>query len=117
MYAVEIIKKLSRAQLFPLIFGLIAAFPVDSWAQQGRYNDWHPGYGMMHGWGFGGIGMIVWILLIVGVFILIKWIVQTVTGGNAKSKQTPYAMDILKQRYAKGEIDKARFESMKKDII
>ena len=113
----SLIKKLSARRVSSTIFGLTAFLPVDTWAQQGRYNDWHTGYGMMHGWGLGGIGMIVWILLIVGVFILIKWIVQTVTGGNAKSKQSPSAMDILKQRYAKGEIDKARFESMKKDII
>jgi len=69
------------------------------------------GGGSMMGWFGGGIMMIVfWALLIA----LIVWIVREVNGKSSRSGSQ--ALDILKERYAKGEIDKKEFESMKKDI-
>lgn len=68
-------------------------------------------FGAGGGW-LGFIFMLVfWGLIIVGIFYLIKAISQ---GQNGRSGQS--AIDILKERYAKGEIDKKEFESMKKDL-
>ena len=76
----------------------------------GLYNNWS--VGNMMGWFGGGIMMIVfWILFI----YLIVWIVCEVSGKNLKSDGN--ALNILKERYAKGEITKEQFEAMKKDII
>ncbi len=117
----KLIRWVSVIHLPALITVFLSVFPVNALAQQGRYGDWHMGSGMMGGWGFGGGGGIfmifIWILVIVGLVFLIKWLIQTITGGNPKTESNPTAMDILKQRYAKGEIDKAEFEAMKKDII
>lgn len=84
-----------------------------------RYG-WHPG--MMDGWGmgwFGGIFMIVfWILIIVGLFFFIKWLVQSSrdsSGGPAKPASR--ALRILEERYARGEIDKQEFLDKKKDLL
>jgi putative membrane protein len=83
---------------------------------------WHGGYGYgshMLGYGF-GLG---WIFTII-VWVLIIWaIVAFVRGGQCwdgrcdyKDKGDDSALRILKERYAKGEIDKLEFEQKKKDI-
>ncbi len=78
------------------------------------YGNWN---NMMEGWGGFGLGwifmIIFWILLILGVIALMRYIAGT--GNNTKGQdKTP--IDILKERYAKGEITKKEFEEMKKDI-
>jgi len=68
-----------------------------------------------YGWGmgFGWIFMIIfWILVILGVVYLIKLI----AGGARREEKKDTALDILKQRYAKGEITKEEFEEKKKDL-
>ena len=73
------------------------------------YGGWGPG--TMMGWFGGGIMMLLfWVLII----IFIVWVVQKV--GNNDSKSDSSALDILKERYVKGEITKEQFEVMKKDI-
>jgi len=70
-------------------------------------------YGHMFGWGFGGIMMIVfW----AAVILLIVWVVKGVHGDDYTKHNSKSAVDILKERYAKGEIDKREFEEKKKDL-
>jgi putative membrane protein len=91
-------------------------------AQSGRYSSWHMGRWMMGDWGMGWFGMIFmllfWGLIIVGLVFLIRWLIQA-TGDRSNSgvSMGSNAMDILKERYAKGEINRDEFESMKKDLI
>ncbi len=74
------------------------------------YGGW--GAGSMMGWVGGGIMMIVfWALLIA----LIVWVVREAGGRN--SHHGSQALNILKERYAKGEISKEEFETKKKDIV
>lgn len=78
-------------------------------------------YGHMGGFGF-GFGLIFmlifWALVIFAIFALIRGF----SGhgcwhniGDHKNKEND-AINILKQRYAKGEISKDDFEKMKKDL-
>jgi putative membrane protein len=104
------------------LVSFIVIFPAnDALAQGGRYANegWHMGPGMMGGWGmgwFGGIFMIVfWILILVGLVFLIKWVVQS-TGRGKSEGSGVRVLDILKERYARGEINKAEFEEMRKDL-
>ena len=79
-----------------------------------NYGGW--GAGNMMGWFGGGIMMLVfWVLLIA----FIVWIVREVIGKNTHSHSGSSgsdALEILKERYAKGEIDKQEFEQKKKDL-
>lgn len=70
-----------------------------------RYD--HMGYDG-HMMPYGGLGM--WILLIIAIGAVIYIVFQK---GGFK-QETP--LDILKRRYANGEITKEEFENMKKDI-
>ncbi|HDZ62187.1 MAG TPA: SHOCT domain-containing protein [Nitrospirae bacterium] len=71
---------------------------------------WTGGWGM----GFGGLFMIAfWVLVIIGVVLLIKLII----GGSKSEGKTETALDVLKKRYAGGEINKEEFEEKKKDLL
>ena len=77
---------------------------------------------MMGGWGMGWFGMIFmiifWGLIIAGLVLLIRWLIQNTSGkGQTGVRTGSNAMDILKERYARGEITRDEFESMKKDIL
>ena len=67
----------------------------------------------MMGWA-GGFGMIlIWIILIMLIVVLVKFL-MTKTNGQREQKETP--LEILKRRYAKGEIDKVEYDEKKKDL-
>lgn len=81
-----------------------------------------PGYGPhmwnggWHGWFFGPIMMIVFIAVaVVVVVLLVRWL-----GGpshiNNPHHQSPTKtpLDILKERFARGEIDKEEFEERRR---
>ena len=67
------------------------------------------------GW-FGGIFMMLWMALIIaGSIALVWWLIdQTRQGSHPNHEKS--ALEILKERYAKGEIDKKEFEDKKKDL-
>lgn len=81
-------------------------------------GDW--GWDNMMGWGFGGgiLGVMImiffWIIVILAAVALFRWLTGNLTGGAYTSNR---ALDILKEKYAKGEITKEEFEAKKKDIM
>ena len=89
-------------------------------AQGGRYNDWHMGPGMMGNWDmgwFGGIFMIFfWVLIIVGLILTIRWLFQVTGRSRPDGSSASRAIEVLKERYARGEINRSEFEAMKKDL-
>jgi putative membrane protein len=93
-----------------------------AFAQTGRYSNWHMGRWMMRDWGIGWFGMIFmilfWGLIIVGLVLLIRWLIQNTSNkGHTGVNMGTKAIDILKERYVRGEIARDEFESMKKDIL
>ena len=72
-------------------------------------------YDHSFGWGFGGALMMIvfWTFVIV----LLVWLVKGLRGEHpSESQKSKSGLDILKERYAKGEIDKKEFEERKKTL-
>jgi putative membrane protein len=68
-------------------------------------------------WGIGAWWMaIFWVLVIIGIFFLVKWLVEQGKGNRNKAIGEDSALEILKKRYARGEIDQKEFEQKKKDL-
>jgi putative membrane protein len=70
-----------------------------------------------NGMGFGMLfGMVFWIILLVGIVFFVVWVVW---GPLRRPPQHSHesALEILKKRYARGEISKEEFEEKKRDIL
>jgi putative membrane protein len=73
--------------------------------------------GMGNGWGmgYGGPFMILfWILVVVGVAVLAKWMLGQSSTGKGTRDKSP--LEILRERYARGEIDQEEFEQKRRDL-
>lgn len=103
---------LSAAALLPATAGLAFA------QYGGRYG---PGGGMMgpggYGfWGTGWLNILIWVLVLIGIIFLLRRLWPTTKRDDAAVGGGDRALDILKERYARGEIDKEQFLSMKRDL-
>lgn len=98
--------------------GIVACLWPSLAAAQERPYGWGPGMHPMWGvWGMWGIGMMLmmlvfWGVVIVGVVLLIRWVASQ----GRESRPPDAALDILRQRYARGDIDKEEFEARKRDL-
>ena len=73
---------------------------------------WDYGWGLGFGFGWIFLPFLFLLLLILGIVYLIKLI-----GGSARrGEKEETALDILKKRYAKGEIGREEFEKIKEDL-
>lgn len=73
-------------------------------------------FGGMGGWGFGGIFMLLfWGLVIFGVVAIVKWLIDG-SGERRESASAKTPLQIVEERYARGEIDREEFEQKKRDL-
>jgi putative membrane protein len=104
-----------RGRVWTVVTALsIAGLPADAWAQD-RPWEWgsHHMWGM---WGVWGLGMVLtmvtfWVVAIVALVAIVRWL-----AGPTRTPVTDPALDILRQRYARGEINKEEFEAKKRDL-
>lgn len=71
---------------------------------------------MMLMWGAGGLVMmlmmlVLWGLLIAALVVGLRWLI-----GQGRPTSRDEALEILRQRYARGEIDKQEFDARKRDL-
>jgi putative membrane protein len=94
----------------------MALVPAPAMAQE-RPWEWgrgmHPGWWM---WSAGGLVMmfmmlVFWGLVIAGLVLGIRWLVR-----QGRDGQADRALDILRERYARGEINKEEFEARRRDL-
>ena len=63
--------------------------------------------------GFGMLFMaLFWVALIVGGVLMVKWLI-----GQGGASRGDSALEILRRRYARGEINKEEFEERKHDLL
>ena len=95
---------------------LFGAFGFAAVLAQERAYEW--GWGMHPmWWGAWGLGMMLmvllfWVLVIVGLVVGIRWLV-----GQGRESRSDAALQILRERYATGEINKEEFEARKRDLL
>lgn len=76
-------------------------------------------YGYYGNWGGPMLGGLIMLIFWVAVIFFIIWLMR---GGKShfhhgcNGDKNKDALDILKERYAKGEINKEEFETKKKDL-
>ena len=70
------------------------------------------------GMGYGIMGMahgLLWLVLVgLGIAVLVRWLRSD---GRSTPAQEESALEILKKRYARGEIGKEEFEDKKRDLV
>ena len=72
----------------------------------------HMGW-MMNGWGM-GFGMIFWLVILALIIAGVVWFVRTQPIGGGPHRST--GLDVLEERYARGEITREKYLQMKRDI-
>ena len=70
-------------------------------------------------WGWGGMifGPIVMVAVIVVVVLQVRWLFNLGRGGASHNFPLQTPLDVLKQRFAKGEIDKGEFEERRRVLV
>ena len=89
------------------------AVPTVAWAQPGWESWGHPMWGMRGAWSVGMTLMMLvsWGLVVTALVLAIRWLVTAKRDGGPDA-----ALDILRQRYARGEIDREEFLARKRDL-
>ena len=62
----------------------------------------------------GGFMWIFWVLIIVGIFFIFQTMTKGSSGNSLPDKESP--LEILKKRYALGEIEEEEYERRRKEL-
>ena len=108
------------------IAGLAAAIAILIWLLSALFfvpaDPTQPGgwwWGMPHAWAWGWpfmglmmLGMVLfWVAVIAGIVLLVRWFMEL-----SAPRPGGEALEILRQRYARGEIDREEFEARRQDL-
>ena len=93
---------MTRTKLRRAALASFSIMPAVALAQERPY-EW--------GWGMMLMMFLFWGLIIVGLVVLIRWLI-----GQSREARSDSALEILRQRYARGEISKEQFDAMRRDL-
>ena len=105
-----------RHWIIALMLPTASLVPALAIAQE---RPWERGWGMHPGWWMWGAGgmvmmlmmLVFWGLVIAGVVLGIRWLSR-----QGREERSDRALDILRERYARGEINKEEFEARRRDL-
>lgn len=89
------------------------------------YREMGPGYGYGYGrhmmvafggWGMGTMMLVFWGLILFGLIWLINWALDNTKGAQPSGAQACDAREILKRRFARGEIDAVQYRQMRDEL-
>jgi putative membrane protein len=66
-------------------------------------------------WHFGIPAILISVLAVLGIILCIRWLVMSGRQGQSASHVEP-PLDILKKRYARGELTRDEYLNMKRDL-
>ena len=72
---------------------------------------WDINYGLLE-----ILTLFVMLVFLGGIIILVVWGIKKLTNRSNATTSNHTPLDIAKERYAKGEINKEQFEQIKKDL-
>lgn len=92
------------------------AVPAAAWADQnGQHYGPHMWGDGWHGWFFGPVMMILFLaVVVVTIVLLVRWLGGAGHGVAHHHPPQTSPLDILKERFARGEIDKEDFEERRR---
>jgi len=98
------------------LIAILAAVPLLTMCSGSMMGGWDraENYGCAFGFGYGG--MFMWILFLILLGVAIYFIIQNTRSKNVEGQSRETPIDILKKRYAKGEITKEDFDRMKNEL-
>ena len=101
---------------WPLVAAVSWAATAYAYAQEpAPYGRWgHDGWMFWGGHLFGLLWMILFIALIAGAVVLVRYYWHVGEGRGSSQKQA--ALELLDVRYARGEIDREEYLQRKKDL-
>ena len=102
--------------LLVVVAVLIVILPMLMWGLWGGSSMYGMGGGMIgYGWGFTPLlSFFFLVLLVVGAYYLLKEVTGTESASTPGQGET--ALEILKERYARGEITRDDYQKMKDEL-
>jgi putative membrane protein len=106
-----------RERIVAASLSFVALLPASAMAQE---RPWERGWGMHPGWwwmwGAGGAVMMLmmlvfWGLVVAGIVLGIRWLAR-----QGRQEPPDRALEILRERYARGEINKEEFDARRRDL-
>jgi len=114
---------MERRWVWPVIIaGVVLLIVAVVPAVLGSIYGWGDGYPWMMGWGFGWMWFMpvfmiaFWGLVIWAVVVLVQGLSRNDSSGGGSSREDS-ALEILKRRYARGEISKEEYEEKKSSLV
>ena len=95
---------------------LVSAWPLAAWSQtrDAEYYGPHMMWGSWYGMFFGPLMMIIFIAVVVVLVVLaMRWLGGS-HGPSQSLQPTKTPLDILKERFARGDIDKEEFDERRR---
>jgi putative membrane protein len=106
-----------RSAVVTVAWALVLIRPLAALAQERRWEwgwEMHPMPWMFGLWGVGMMVMMLvfWGLVVAAIVMAIRWLARQAGGAREPDR----ALQILRERYARGEIDRQEFEARKNDL-